>query len=209
MQNRYALTSFKTIADDTLATLGITVITAMTANPHFETPTPALADVQTIVDDFRDKLANTRKGSPLNTSEKNYSRQLLEAELKKLAFYVNTIAGGALHIALSSGFPITQIRTSVGIPMIPERLRLSDTPQSGQVRFQFDRVKNAWEYEYSYATESDESGQPLWGAVLSSTTSRNNVIAPLQPGSICRVRVRSRNGKGISDWSEAVSLMVR
>lgn len=209
MKNRYAITGFNRIADDALATLGLTVITAMTANPHFETPSPTLADVQTAVDDFHNKLTNTKKGSPLNTSEKNYSRQFLEAELKKLAFYVNTTAGGALHIVLSSGFPVKQLPTSIDIPSTPERLRLSDTPQSGQIRLHFNSVKNAWEYEYSYATESDESGQPLWGDILASTTSRNNVIAPLQPGSICRVRVRSRNGKGVSDWSEPVSLIVR
>ncbi|MFC6100147.1 fibronectin type III domain-containing protein [Olivibacter domesticus] len=181
----------------------------MTDNPHFETPLPALADVQLIVDDFRDKLASTRKGSPLNTSEKNHSRQLLESELKKLAFYVNTVANGALHIVLSSGFPAKQLRTSMDIPLFPERLRLLDTPQSGQLRFDFNMAKSAWEYEYSYATFVDDNGIPQWGNILTTTSSRNNIIAPLEAGSICRVRVRSRNGKGVSDWSEPVSRMAR
>lgn len=209
MQNRYAITGFNKIADDVLATLGLTVITAMTANPNFETPVPALTDVQLVVDDFHEKLASTRKGSPLNTSEKNYSRQLLEGELKKLAFYVNTVADGALHVVLSSGFPIQQLRTPTDIPDIPERLRLADTQQSGQLRFDFDNVRHAWEYEYTFATEVGENGEPIWGDILTTTTSRSNVIAPLLPGSICRVRVRSRNGKGLSDWSETISLMAR
>jgi len=209
MQNRYANTSFDKMSDDAFATLGVTVITAMTANPNFETPSPALADVQVLVDDFRDKLAVTRKGSPFNTSEKNHSRQLLETELKKLAFYVNTVANGALHIVLSSGFPVKQLRTALNIPAIPERLRLMDTAQSGQLRFDFNSVKSAWEYEYCYATETDEQGEPIWTDLFTTTRSRNNILAPLQPASICRVKARARNGKGISDWSEPVSLMVR
>lgn len=209
MQKRYAMTGFSKIPDDELATLGLTVITAMTANPNFETPVPALADVQLVVDDFHEKLSATRKGSPLNTSEKNYSRQTVEGELKKLAFYVNTVADGELHIVLSSGFPARKLRSSLDIPAVPERLHLSDTQQSGQLRLAFDSVKHAWEYEYTYATEVGVNGEPLWGDVLTTTDSRNNVIAPLEAGSICRVRVRSRNGKGLSDWSESISLMAR
>ncbi len=209
MQKRYAISGFSKIADDELATLGLTVITAMTANPNFETPVPALTDVQLVVDDFREKLAGTRKGSPLDTSEKNYSRQTLEGELKKLAFYVNTTADGELHVVLSSGFPPKKLPSSIDIPAVPERLHLSDTQQSGQLRFVFDSVRHAWEYEYTYTTDVDENGEPVWGDVLTTTDSRNNVIAPLEAGSICRVRVRSRNGKGLSDWSEAISLMAR
>ena len=209
MQKRYANTGFSNLGDDALATLGLTVISAMTDNPNFETPIPALEEVQILVDDFCDKLALTRKGSPLNTSEKNHSRQLLEMELKKLAFYVNTVANGALHIVLSSGFPVKQLRSRLEIPAIPERLRLSDTSQSGQLRLDFNVVPKAWEYEYCYATKMGETNEPLWTDIYHSTRSRNNVLAPLKPGSICYVRVRARNGKGVSDWSDTVSLMVR
>src|SRR5690606_2297114 len=101
------------------------------------------------------------------------------AELKKLAFYVNTIADGALHVVLSSGLPVQQIPTSMDIPSIPERLRLSDASQSGQLRLNFNPVKHAWEYEFRYATEIDEDGNPVWEDVLTSTSSRNNTIAPL------------------------------
>ena len=209
MQNRYIILGFNKTSDDALATLGLTVISAMTENPNFETPVPALADIQVNVDDFRDKLALTRKGSPLNTSEKNHSRQILEGELKKLAFYVETIADGALHIILSSGFQVKAPATKAVIPAVPERIRLSDTMQSGQLRLDFDPVKKVWGYEYSYSTEMDESGALVWSEEYTTTSSRNNVIAPLQPGSLCHVRVRSRNGKGVSDWSEPVSLIAR
>lgn len=209
MQNRYIAIGFSNIADDAMATLGTTVITAMTDNPNFETPVPALTDIQLLLDDYRLKLAATRKGSPLNTSEKNVSRQALEKGLRQLAFYVDAVADGALHVILSSGFPVKPLRSSLIAPAIPERLRLSDTAQSGQIRFDFNPVKKAWEYEYCYATEVDDNGNIRWGDILSTTSSRNNIIAPLIPGVVCRVRVRARNGKGVSDWSEAVSLMAR
>ncbi|WP_134089604.1 hypothetical protein [Olivibacter sp. XZL3] len=209
MQNRYISLGFSKIADDAMATLGTTVITAMTDNPNFETPVPALTDIQALLDDYRAKLAVTRKGSPLNTSEKNVSRQALEKGLRQLAFYVDAVADGALHIILSSGFSVKSLASSLTVPAIPERLRLSDTTQSGQIRFDFDPVKRAWEYEYCFSTEVDDNGDILWGDILSTTSSRNNIIAPLIPGVVCRVRVRARNGKGVSDWSEAVSLMAR
>jgi len=209
MQNRYVKIAFDRISDDALITLGQTVVTAMTDNPNFETPTPTLVSIQELMEDFQQKLSLTRKGSPLNTSEKNLSRQFLESELKKLAMYVNMVSDGALHIVLSSGFPIRQQRSSMGIPAIPERIRLSDTGQSGQLRMAFIAVKNAWEYEYCCATELDESGSPMWGEIHSTTNSRFTVLTALQPGSTCHVKIRSRNGKGVSDWSEIVRLIVR
>lgn len=209
MQKRYVKISFEHTNDDALVTLGQTVIAAMTENPNFETPTPALASVQTLVEDFQQKLSLTRKGSPLNTSEKNLARELLESELKKLAMYVNIISDGALHIALSSGFPVRQQRSSTATPAVPERIRLSDTGQSGQVRLTFIAVKQAWEYEYCYTTELGESGVPKWGEIYSTTNSRFTIITGLQPSSTCYVKVRSRNGKGVSDWSELVSLIAR
>ncbi|GAA4785205.1 hypothetical protein GCM10023231_11300 [Olivibacter ginsenosidimutans] len=209
MQNRYANSGFSKMSDGTFATLGLTVISAMTDNPNFENPEPSLEEVRTRVADFNNKLASALNGSPLNTSEKNNSRKLLEGELKKLAFYVNNIAQGAIHIILSSGFPVSALAAQREIPEIPERLRLGDTPQSGQLRLDFIAVKAAWEYEYSYTTAVNEDGQPIWGETMSTTSSRNNIISGLIPGNYCYARVRSRNGKGRSDWSGVVRRMAR
>lgn len=153
------------MTDNTFATLGLTIVLAMSDNPYFENPVPTLDDVGLRVDEFESKLANASKGSPLDTSEKNNSRKLLEEELKKLAFYVNGVARGALalHIVLSSGFTVSALAIRREIPEVPERLRLGDTPQSGQLRLDFSPTKGAWEYEYTYATELAQEGEPLWG----------------------------------------------
>ncbi|SEM22059.1 hypothetical protein SAMN05216436_102270 [bacterium A37T11] len=210
MPTRTARSGFKHMRDSDLLNLGGTVLAAMTANTNFTNPNPALTVLETALEDYRTKLeASSRRGSPLEVSLKNDSRDALLSVLKQLAFYVNTVANGSLSVILSSGFPSSSIAVKSQVPAIPERLKLADWLQSGQMVFSFDPVLEAWMYEYCYADQKDTDGNIVWPDPLSTTKSRNNLLAPLNPGTIYYARVRSRNGNGVSDWSDPVSLMAR
>src|SRR5690606_4269378 len=99
MKKRTARSGFKHMKDQELLTFGYTVHAAMDGNAYFATPEPDLATLLISVDDFRTKMemAN-RKGSPLDFSLKNDSREILIELLKQLAFYVNKTARGDLSI---------------------------------------------------------------------------------------------------------------
>jgi len=210
MKKRTARSGFKNIKDNDFLSLVGTVLLAMDSNPNFATPEPDLATVQAAYDDYKAKLeAASKKGSPLDKSLKNDSKEALGALMKRLAFYVNTVADGSLSVILSSGIPPTGEPVRQLPPMTPERIKLLDYLQAGQLNLVFDPVPEAWLYEYCYTSEKDAEGNILWPEPLSTTRSRGNVLAPLEAGVRYFVRVRARNGAGYSDWSEPVSQIAR
>ncbi|HWK58464.1 MAG TPA: fibronectin type III domain-containing protein [Parapedobacter sp.] len=211
MKKRTARSGFKHMKDQELLTFGYTVHAAMDGNAYFATPEPDLATLLISVDDFRTKMemAN-RKGSPLDFSLKNDSREVLIELLKQLAFYVNKTARGDLSIILSSGFRPVALPTKSVPPQTPLWVTLSDYRQKGQARLDFEPVDNVRLYEYQYTDEVDASGQVVWPVdVLDTPRSSINVLAPLQKGVEYYVRVRAKNGVGASDWTDPVSILAR
>ncbi len=211
MRKRTARSGFKHIKDNDLLSLGGTVHDAMDGNANFPTPEPTLEDVQDALDDYRAKLqAAQRKGSPLDMSLKNDSREVLVGLLKRLAFYVNTVADGSLSLILSSGFPVVALPTPAQPPAMPLRIRLRDHLQSGQIRLDFDPAPGAWLYEYQYSDQVDGMGGIEWPLGVQTTSRGNtNILAPVTPGTKYFVRVRARNAQGESDWTTPESIFAR
>lgn len=196
--------------DYSLATLAGRTLSFITGNTHFPTPAPELTAYGAAVNDFREKHEiASRRGSALEIAAKNNARDLLLELMKQMAFYVNTVANGDQQILASSGFELMPVPKAVGYPGIVGGLQVTDGRVSGETRFSFNVMRNAWEYEYQIATSLDAAGLPEWGELMRTTTSRLNYLPIVDPGIKVYVRVRARNGKGIGDWCEAVSLMVR
>ena len=203
-----ALIGFGSMLDDQLLTAATTIIAAMTGNANFPTPNPPLVDIQLLLDDFSAKLAAARKrGSPEDTAIKDESIPALVSALQKLGYYVNSVADGQLSVLLSSGFPTNGPSTPSMTPPIVLNVRLSDTNQSGQMRLDFAAQKKVLVYEYCYR----KVGAPdePWSDRLTTSSSRNNIIAPLEVGQYYEVRVRAVNTKGAGDWSNTAMLLVR
>ncbi len=207
---RFALGGFKSHKDDELLVRATTVVQAMSNNPFFPTPEPALATVAPLLDDFQEKLGICRrKGNPQETASKNASREVLCKALKQLAFYVSQVANGDLPVLLSSGFVLSSYPRSGNVPDTIRGVLLRDARQSGQMRLDFHKQSQVLLYEYRYAREEAE-GLPLqWQEPLSTSSSRGNIIAPVIPYSRYWVQVRAINTYGKSDWCEAVSHFVR
>ena len=201
------LVSFTRMKDDELVVSASTIIGAMTGNEHFAEPTPTLESVQALLDDFSTKLAvSRRRGSPEETALKDESRLPLEAALRQLGYYVNSVAEGQLSTLLSSGFPTNSgMNTRVQTPLKVEAVKLSDGRQSGQVRLDFQKQPKVLMYEYQYRAEGDEQ----WSDRYATTSSRGNIIAPLAVAKVHEIRVRAVNTRGVGDWSNAATILVR
>lgn len=196
--------------DYSLATLAGRTLSFMTSNASFTTPNPDLAAYGAAVNDFREKHeVASRRGSALEIAAKNNARTLLLELMKQMAFYVNTVANGDQQVLASSGFEMMPVPKSVGYPGIVGGLHLMDGRLSGEARFSFNVIRSAWEYEYETAISLDAAGLPEWGNLMRTTTSRINYVSGIEAGTRLYVRVRARNGKGIGDWCEPVSLIVR
>jgi len=202
--------SYETWDDYSLATLAGRTLSAMTDNPHFADPRPAIADYTALVEDYRNKHEiASKRGSQEQREAKDNARKSLLSAMKEMAFYVNITSDGNREMLASSGFVIVPEPKSLGYPGVVKNMRLVDGRISGEVRLLFASIRNASEYEYCYATSLDESGSPQWGELLRTTNSRMNYIGGLEPGTVVYTRVRARNRKGIGDWNDSVSLIVR
>lgn len=197
---------FTNIPDEELLVHANTVLQAMENNPNFPDPVPALDDVSDARDDFSTKLGIARKRSgPEETSAKNDSRQVLGDMLKRLAFYVSTTADGDLTVLLSSGFRPTAYPQQGRVPEQPFGVRLVRGLQSGQLVLSVGKVHGTLYYEYRYGTKDEEDVEPNWGEPLITTSSRGNVIAPVEVMTRYFAQVRACNGYGKSEWSEPAS----
>jgi len=202
------LIGFSRMKDNELMVAANTIIGAMTNNTHFPTPVPTLQDIQDLLDDFTNKLAIARKrGSPEDTAIKGEAKVPLADALQKLGYYVNSIANGHLSILLSSGFPISSMATTPLVPLQVENVRIRDGRQSGQVRLDFAKQKGIRVYEYHYR-KADIPDEP-WSDRLTTTSSRGNIVAPLEAGFFYEFQVRAINTQGPGDWSNPAKLLVR
>ncbi len=211
MRKNKVLLYYGYMKDDELATLSGSVNASMTAAAAvFTEPKPTLEAFGLLVTDFRTKLQEARPGgSTLQNSLKDDARETLLESMRQLAFYVNTVADGDVTTLLTSGFILVTQPKSKKVPGLVVGLKLRDGLQTGQLKVDFEPVAGATDYVYALSSSMGADGMPVWEQEFSTSSSRGNVIGSLIPGTVYRVRVRARNNRGLGDWSETVSLMVR
>jgi hypothetical protein len=95
-------------ASTVLAAIALAVVT-------FGTPSPALAIVQTALDDFIAAINEAEMGGAEQTAIKNVKREELVGLLRLLAFYVTVTCKGNIPKLLSSGFPIQEPGTNTPV----------------------------------------------------------------------------------------------
>jgi len=203
-----ALIGFPGMKDDELMVAAHTIIGAMTGNPHFPAPSPSLEEVQDLLEDYATKLATAgNRGSMEDTALKNESKEDLARVLRKLGYYVNTVAEGHLSILLSSGFPTNKPFAPSLAPLPVEQVRLRDGRLSGQLRLDFAKQRNVRLYEYRYRELAEE--EMPWSDRFTTTSSRGNIIEPLKVARKYEVQVRAVNSQGAGGWSDTVAILVR
>ncbi|MBE8720881.1 fibronectin type III domain-containing protein [Sphingobacterium pedocola] len=210
MRTEKVISNYKDLSDDELAVLAGKILGALTDNANFPDPIPALVDLTTVVNDYRTKHEIAiRGGSVLDKRLKNESRKQLLYEMGQLAHHVNTVSAGNLAVLTSSAMILAKQPSGKQVPYTILRVTLKDGSLSGQMRVDFTAQKSIWEYEIQIGEWPNDAADIIWGQSYFTTTSRGNIVAPLTPGTRYYVRVRARNAKGSSDWTEAVSMIVR
>lgn len=213
MRKEKVITNYGNLSDYELATLGGRVVQALqspqTAD-FYTDPQPEIEELEGLVSDYigKHEIAS-RRGSALEISLKNESRQILLVALRTLGNYVNEKARGQLSHLLSSGLQLASPQTRRSIPSIPQDIRLQDGGLQGQIRISFKRLKHAWMYDIQLAAEAPPGEELEWKEIYQTTLSRGTVIGNLVPGVRYFVRIRGRNGRGTGDWSQPISMLVR
>jgi hypothetical protein len=186
-----------------LITYARSIVTAMTGNPAFPAPVPALATVSAGVDalEVTEKAALARtKGAVVARNEK---RTALASLLQQLKAYIQAMAdanveNGASIIA-SAGVAVR--KTGARKPRVFEA-------KPGAVSGSVELVAAAAARRASYEWEYSSDGGKTWVA-LPATLQAKTTVTGLAPGSTVQFRYLPVTKAGQGDWSGPVSLIVR
>ncbi|RZF62669.1 hypothetical protein [Sphingobacterium corticibacterium] len=192
------------------------ILSSMSGNPTFPTPTPSLEEIENAYNEYATYLARANwTHGRIDRELKRESKVKLSQLLGQLAGYVNYVAKGELSILYSSGFPVFTGRKKGTVPEVPTGGRLSDGRVSDELYFDFNSLGRDMTYEYTYAiwiSREDappESSELQWEQSLFTTRSRKNLIKSVPSRSTVFAKVRAINRHGVGDWSAVVSLRVR
>jgi hypothetical protein len=194
-----------TDSDARLVTSAETIVTSMTNNADYPTPSPALAVVKAAVDAFTVAIANAVNGGTDLTAIKNAKRNELVALLRQLALYVSSACNGDMAKLLSSGFPAQKpTRTPIGVLPAPVTPIITQGAHSGEL----DAITTPLLGAYTYGWRVALASSPKVYVQTAQTTAARTTFSGLTPGQTYNVEVNAVGAAGQSDWSNAAELTV-
>jgi hypothetical protein len=208
MKSPIIVRTYRSLADANLEAFARSVISSMTGNAYFPTPTPSITDLVTATDAFEAALAVATTGTPFNKAEKNEKKKDLLQVLDDLTLYIMFTAKFNAIILASTGFKISQVQpTPSPDPTKPQnlRVRLGDMP--GQLFLDWDRGLGAKMFMYQYAVGTlNESTQWITPQV---GTRCSYLFTGLPSGQRVWLRVLVIGAEGQEVASDPVSMIVQ
>lgn len=204
------MTNYSRLSDADLASLATRTVDALGTNDHFPDLNPPFEEYEPVASDYVAKQAVTAGGraSGEQKEEKDEARKALLVMMRRITSYINNFTEIS-SIQLSSGFHPVQPPRPGQVPEAPAWARLADSNRPGEIRLLFEPVKAAYIYELQVASEVDETGEPMWQDIDPTPRALGNYYGPVDDGVVYYFRVRSRNKKGVSNWTRAASLRAR
>jgi hypothetical protein len=189
-------------SDEALISKARNVISGMTDNSSFTTPTPTLAVVQAAVDAFTNALDVAQSGGTYEKAFKNQKRQEVIDLMHSLANYVLFIANGDKLVAQSSNFTIAKDPSPAPDVTPALNLELRDGFNSGEMYLKFDRVPGSRSYVYQI-TQHPLTDASVWKSITG--TVKRATFSNLEVGKryVARVMAIGINGQGV--YSQTVS----
>jgi hypothetical protein len=186
-----------------LLTFAQAILTAMTGNPSFPSPVPALAMVAAAIAALHAAesaaLART-KGAVADRDDK---RAALVALLKQWLPYVQTVADADVETAAtviqSAGISVK--KTAVRKPRV---FAAEQGAMSGSAKLVAASAGRRASYEWQYSTD----GGKTWVIAPASLQAKTTVVG-LTPGATVEFRYRPVTKTGEGNWSQTVQLIVK
>ena len=179
------------------------IVAAMTGNPLFPTPTPALAALTAAIVDLQNAqtaaLARTQ-GAATTRDEK---RAAVAVMLRQLRSYVQSIADATpengASIIESAGMAVRKT------PVHAARASgAKQGPVSGSAHLTAVVAARRASYEWQYSLDGGKTWIDVAGTLKASTT-----VTGLPVGTAVQFRSRAITKAGETDWSQAVVLVVK
>ena len=186
-----------------LITYARAIVTAMTANPHFPAPTPALAAVTTATDDLQlaETAALTRAKGTIAVRDEKWAA--LVTVLRQLKGYVQTVVDANVEtgtsIIESAGIAVKKIGARK-----PRVFAAEQGAVSGAAKLVAPYAGGRAFYAWQYSLDGGKTWLAAPGTMQATTT-----VAGLTPGASVQFRYRPATKSGEGDWSPPVTLIVR
>lgn len=201
MKKQKVLINFSHYSDSGLAAHAQSIVTAMTGNANFTTPTPALTDLATAITALNTAMTNASTGGPTTVEIKNQKRKLLEVVLRHLALYVEAECASDVAKMLSSGYKVSKEPEPVGPLPKPTGFRVQ-SPGKGEIKLGLDRLQgaNSYQFEFKESTATD------WSRKISSKT--RLLLTALPSGKEYFFRVLPIGTSEVREYSDEISSFV-
>lgn len=125
------------------------IVTALTGNPSFTTPHPALAAITAAADELETAFGDVqtaRQTAVTKTSIMHEKESFLEGVLRQLAAYVESIAGDDESMILSAGMNVESTTPTIQTSETPIALSATEGDHDGEIDLSWDTVKSAKSY---------------------------------------------------------------
>ncbi len=185
-----------------LAAFGKHVVSSMTGNVYFTTPSPTLAAINTAIASLEAAISVAKRGDTASTSDMHAKKKVLHDLLKLLGAYIEGVANldpaNAATIAKSSG---------AGIKNDPKprpsgfRLQLPGLP--GEVKLFTTAVKSAV-YKWQYTTNPAD---PTTWVTYAEASIAHILVTGLTSGQRYYFRVAAIT-KAVGPWSTVINTVV-
>lgn len=154
------------------------VITKMTDNPNFTTPTITIAAMMAMAEDLFAAIQNAVNGSQEDRLLRDELVEQAKSMLSEQAAYVRSVCGGNAAKLASSGFDLTKVPEPIGIPAQVANLKVKPTGLTGGLETRWDSVYGAHGYQM-WTTDSDLAVAASWKSV-GYTTRVSHVFTGLE-----------------------------
>jgi hypothetical protein len=178
------------------------IVTAMTENKSFVTPTPALSDVAAALDTLETAAAqvqSVRSEITTRTVTQDNAESNLDQLLTQLAAYVESIAGKDDTLITSAGMETKALPSAPAVPSVPQALSAAAGDDDGEIMLWWKPVPNTKSYVIESSTDPATTTSWEHAGIATSAT---KTLTNLKSGTRFWFRVAAIAAGGQSGWSE-------
>ena len=196
---------FDHMSDPNLQTRSYQIVTGMTDNPHFATPTPTVEEMNANMEEFFNALNDCKDGDRLKIAIKNQKREVVINSLHLWSAYVLSQSAGDVAIAMTSNFTIRKTTTRKPPIGKPENFSVVAGANPLDLQCRVNKVDGAHSYNFMYATE-EMMASNNWQIV--SSTQIKCIIPGLVSGTIYNCRVAAIGPRNQIMYSDIIRCRV-
>jgi len=138
--------------------LATRIVTAMTGNPDFTTPVPALADITAKTTAARTSYNNAltlRQQAKAATDLQDADEKALDLVLTQAALYVENVSAGNETKISSAGMDVRHRAVRIGELSVPKNLLAKAGGGDGEIILNWDPVRGARSYVVEITTDAN------------------------------------------------------